>query len=192
MEEKWKWIKGFEGDYQISNFGRLKSFRGNPTGYILKQTNKNGWYFTVNLYKDNRKYKTERIHRLVALHFIGEIPKGFEVNHIDGNKQNNRVDNLEIISKQEHTNKTMSQRDYISKMVNHNLYKKPRRIRQLTLDGYFVAEYANAQIASNYTGVCARNILQVADKKPFNLKGNYRKQAGGYVWEFSVDKKGGD
>lgn len=191
MKEEWKWIDGYEGEYQISNLGRLKSFCGNPEGYILKQTNKSGWYFTVNLYKNGKRHSTERIHRLVAKHFIGDIPRGFEVNHIDGNKQNNRVDNLEIISKQEHANKSMQQKDYISNMVNRNIYEKPRRIQQYTLDGYFIAEYANAQIAGSYTGVCARNILQVASKTPFNSKGAIRKQAGGFIWKF-VDDKGGD
>lgn len=189
MNEEWKWIKGYEGSYQISSYGRIKSFRGNPNGYILKQTNKTGWYFTVNLYKGDKKYATDRIHRLVAKHFIGEIPYGFEVNHIDGNKQNNRVDNLEIISKQEHINKTMQQIDFVSSMVNKNAYEKPRRIRQFTLDGYFIAEYVNAEIAGKYTGVCARNILQVASKTPYGKHNLTRKQAGGFVWKFADEKE---
>ena len=60
---------------------------------------------------------------------------------------------------------------------------------QYTDDGYFVAEYANAKIAEKYTGVCSRNILQVANKETFNEKGAIRKQAGGYVWRFGNESE---
>jgi hypothetical protein len=52
----------------------LKSYRKNKNGRIMPNTNKNGWYFTVNLFDHNGKRRTERIHRLVAKAFIGEIP----------------------------------------------------------------------------------------------------------------------
>ena len=78
--------------------GRMKSFKKNSKGYITSNKNKNGWYLTVNLFDDKNKCHTTRIHTLVAEHFIGEIPKGYHVHHIDGNKQNNKVTNLSIIS----------------------------------------------------------------------------------------------
>lgn len=97
MKEEWKWIEGYEGRYTISNKGRLKSYLSDKYGKILSQTNRFGWYFTVNLKDENGKMSTKRIHVLVAEHFIGKIPKGYHVHHKDGNKQNNVVTNLEII-----------------------------------------------------------------------------------------------
>ena len=193
MNEEWKWIKGYEGLYQISNLGRLKSFhRDKSEGRIMSLANINGWYFTVILRDGNGEYSTKRIHQLVAEHFIGEIPKGYHVHHKDGNKQNNKVSNLEVISRKEHTKETMKQHpDYCKGMNEYNKYVRPRHIRQYDLEGHFIAEYANSKIASELTGICARNILQVANKNPFNSKGSVRKQAGGYIWKFA-DDKGGD
>lgn len=192
MSEEWEWIKGYEGLYQISNMGRLKSFRRNKDGYICSNVNKNGWYLTVNLYDSLNRRKTFRIHVLVAKAFIGDIPKGYHVHHKDGNKQNNDVNNLEIVNPLTHRMETAKQRPDLCKGMNeYNQFTRPKHIRQYDLEGHFIAEYANCKIASELTGVCMRNIHQVADKTPFNSKGNIRKQAGGFVWKYA-DDKGGD
>lgn len=57
------------------------------------------------------------------------------------------------------------------------------------LDGFFIAEFANSVIAEEMTGICQRNILQVANKEPYNSKGSIRKQAGGYVWKFGKESE---
>lgn len=187
--EEWKWVKGFEGIYQISNLGRLKSFKKYDDGYILSEKNENGGYLSVVLTDSERKKKRyTRIHVLVAEAFIGEIPKGYHVHHIDDNKQNNEVSNLEIIHPKKHrkeTEKTKPQ--IITGMNNYNKFERPVRIQQFDLDGHFIAEYANAKIASAYTGVCSRNILQVANKDEYK-PGHIRKQAGGYVWKLKAEE----
>lgn len=191
MNEEWKWIKGYEGIYQISNFGRLKSFRGSEQGRILSTINKNGWYLTVNLYDDDQKRLTTRIHRLVAEAFIGKIPEGYHIHHIDGNKQNNVVSNLKIIHPKEHREETEKERPQVMLgIINYNKYQRPKRILQFTKNGKFIAEYVNAKEASRHTGVCQRNILQVAAQTPFNTNGNIRKQAGGFVWKFTQERGG--
>ena len=95
--EIWKWIKGYENLYQISNYGRVKSFPRNGTGKEIKilrpQITKFG-YLKISLHKDN-KSKFFQIHRLVAETFIQNIKNKPQVNHKDGNKFNNYVDNLE-------------------------------------------------------------------------------------------------
>jgi len=122
---------------------------------------------------------------MVAEAFIGEVPQGYIVHHIDGNKQNNVVTNLEIITKKEHAMKTLAQNPHLFVgMNNYNRYERPRRIRQYTLDGHFLAEYVNSTVASEFTGICGRNILQVAAKAEYK-PGKTRYQAGGYVWKFS-------
>lgn len=183
MEEKWEWIKGYEGLYQISDKGRLKSFRKNKNGQILSNTDKNGWYLTVNLFDELKRRKTARIHVLVAQTFIGEIGRGYHVHHKDGNKQNNNVENLEIISPKLHRLETLKQNPNLYKgMNNYNKFTKPKHILQFDKEGNFIAEYANSQIASDLTGVCQRNILQVANKTP-TKSGGTRKQAGGFIWK---------
>lgn len=97
MNEIWKDIKGQEGRYLISNIGRVKTFvqacKSNKDG-ILKNGVDTGGYFIIKLYT-NGKGTTTKIHRLVAETFI-ENPNNLpQVNHKDGNKQNNNVDNLE-------------------------------------------------------------------------------------------------
>ena len=99
VQEIWKDIQGYEGFYQISNFGRVKSLGGICGTCKRKEKiralhhTKDG-YVKVRLLR-NSNDKTYRVHRLVAEAFIPN-PNGYDtVNHIDGNKDNNCVDNLE-------------------------------------------------------------------------------------------------
>lgn len=188
--EEWKWIVGYEGLYSISNYGRVKSFCESPEGRILSIKNSSGWYLSFIASKCGIR-KTLRIHQEVYRAFVGEIPHGYHVHHIDENKQNNTVSNLKLMNGREHIAMTMANHPEYCKAMNVRNRYGNRHIAQYSLDGFFVAEYVNAQIASKYTGICARNILQVANKTPFNSRGDYRKQAGGYRWEYA-NVGGGD
>ena len=106
MKEVWKDIKGWEGRYQVSNLGRVRSLdytykqsHGYRTreGMILKSSLKENGYARVSLGRNNQKL----IHRLVAETFIPNPENKRTVNHKDGNKQNNCVDNLEWATHQE-------------------------------------------------------------------------------------------
>lgn len=92
--ETWKKIKGYEGLYEISNLGRVKRLYKNKKEKILKPIKGSYGYMHYSLSKDS-KNKSIRIHRLVALHFIDNLNNYPEVNHIDGNKENYSIDNLE-------------------------------------------------------------------------------------------------
>lgn len=127
---------------------------------------------------------------MVSEHFIGDRPRGYQVHHKDGNKQNNIVSNLEYIHPKRHrkeTEKTHPQ--VVTGIVNYNKYEKPRKICQYTKDGVLLATYVNGEVASRMTGICQRNILQVANKEPFNNKGGIRKQAGGYIWKLADESE---
>ena len=92
MKEIWKDIIGFEGIYEISNLGRIRRIK---TGRILSTRRSDGWYITVTLYKDKKRYG-KSLHRLVAETFIPNPDNLLEVNHINEDKTDNRVDNLEF------------------------------------------------------------------------------------------------
>lgn len=94
MIERWKDIKDYEGIYQVSNCGRicsLRSYKHNKKR-LLKPGHWNG-YPCINLWKHNQP-TTYKIHTLVLNTFIGACPKNMECRHLDGNPQNNQLDNL--------------------------------------------------------------------------------------------------
>lgn len=98
MKEIWKDIPNYEGLYQISSFGNVKSFprKGTQTRKerILKFKKDKKGYFFVHLSKNNIQ-KSIKIHRKVAILFIPNPLNKPQINHIDGNKQNNKLENLE-------------------------------------------------------------------------------------------------
>lgn len=100
MMEIWKDIQDYEGLYQVSNYGAVRSidrtvrFGRKLKGKILSQSVEKDGYFVVNLSK-NGKTKSFRVHRLVAMAFITNANGYKEINHKDEKKQNNCVENLE-------------------------------------------------------------------------------------------------
>ena len=111
--EIFKDIKGYEGSYQISNLGRIKSlsrlvdnhsgFKKNLKEKMLKTHISKTGYFVVDLKKENIR-KTFKVHRLIAIHFINKIEGKKYINHIDGNKLNNNISNLEWCTIKENNN----------------------------------------------------------------------------------------
>ena len=125
MEEFWKNIDGFN-DYKISNLGKIITCKYNKENFLVPSISRNG-YLRIKLYKNNKIYYCN-IHRLVAENFIKNKDNKPQVNHIDGNKLNNNINNLEWVTSSEniqhaHNTGLMENANKIrsKKMINNNL-----------------------------------------------------------------------
>lgn len=95
MQEEWKPVVGFRGLYAASRVGNIRSIR---SGKLLKPYINHNGYYKVHLC-GNGIDATLFVHRLVAGSFLGECPHEYQVNHVDGNKLNNAVQNLEYVTR---------------------------------------------------------------------------------------------
>lgn len=170
--EIWKDIKGYEGLYQISNKGNVKGRKG----FILKPLPRKHGYLAVYLYKDGCPRRHISVHRLVADAFL-ENPEGkTEVNHIDENKQNNDVTNLEWVTHKENMTKGTVQERINKSRING---AKSVPILQFTKGGELVAEYPSLAEAHRQTGFAQANICRCAQGSS-----NYS-HAYGYIWRYA-------
>lgn len=105
--EVWKTIKEFK-DYQISNLGRVKSLKNKKEKILTLHPNENG-YYNFDAYLNNKR-KTLRIHKLVAEYFLNHKGDGtmkLVIDHIDNDKSNNKVCNLQIVTNRQNSSKTI-------------------------------------------------------------------------------------
>ena len=172
MQEIWKDIRGYEGIYQISNLGNVKSLNYNRTkkSKILKQCTDKRGYLKVGLSKHN-KYGVFSVHRLVAKEFIPNPYNFPQVNHKDEDKQNNSVENLEWCNNQYNVNYG-TRKERISE-------KRGRRILQFNLSGEFIREWNGTCKASRELKINEGNIWECCNKR--------RKTAGKYFWKYKED-----
>lgn len=168
MIEEWKDIKGYEGLYKISNHGRIKSNKHYNKNKILKPIIKNRRYQEISLTKNNKK-KSVKIHRLVALHFILNPDNKSQVNHKDGNKQNNHISNLEWVTASEnmkHAYCNNLTKDSINKAINK------LKIKCRIYNDNFDKTFDSCNDASRYLNVYCSAITQ-AYKNKGKCKGYY-------------------
>lgn len=172
MKEIWKDIKDYEGLYQVSNLGRIKSlynYRGK--GNILKQKNKRG-YYQVGLRKNNIR-KWVSVHRLVAIAFI-ENPNNYSnINHKDENPLNNCIDNLEWC--------TTRYNNMYGTRIERVKEKTSKPVIQFDLKGNFIKEYKSVSDASRETNTSASNIVKCCKKHP-----KYNKVKN-YIWRYKSE-----
>lgn len=174
--EEWRDIAGYEGKYQVSSLGRMRSFARFSAPRIIAPRRDAYGYMMYSLF-NNGKRIIKKAHRLVGVTFI---PNGYnlpEINHKDEDKTNNRVSNLEWCSH-------LYNSRYGTKIPRLSFYAMYqghclRKIRQYSLEGAFIKEHISSRMAERETGVKHQNIIEVC-------KGAQR-QAKGYLWCYADD-----
>jgi hypothetical protein len=176
--EEWRDIKGYEGLYQISNLGRVKSVSKSVwNGYsfvkktekILKPGTDGHGYLHVNLSRDSRQ-RTTKVHRLVAKHFIENPDKKYTVNHINGIKKDNRADNLEWSTQSENNKHAWD--SGLRKMSDEERIKKSSIRSKIVLDLFSGVYYNSAKEAAEYIGIkhsTLKSMLNGTNKNRTNL-----------------------
>lgn len=184
-EEVWRDIAGFEGLYQISSWGNVRSLprRGRKERILKPFLSRDGGYLKVDLRKDNIDHK-KYIHTLVAEAFIPNSSGYPCINHIDENKLNNRVDNLEwttfLANNLWGTHlERISQKLRGTGVNRYGTEARKRPIRQLDLDGTYISSYESSAAASVALFGTSSHYRFISDCCRCREKTAY-----GYRWEF--------
>ena len=179
MSEIWRPVKGYEDLYEVSSEGRVKSLAREKTSYggryfstkekVLKSFPDKKGYLMVKLYKNKTK-STKKVHRLVAEAFLEEVPGKDQVNHLDGDKKNNNIRNLEWA---DNSDNQIHSFKVLGKQATWKGKKLPQEIRD-KISKYWLErggangkpvrcvetgkEFINACVAARSTGIHRTNI----------------------------------
>lgn len=171
MVEEWRAIAGYEGSYEISSLGRVKSHWRKKENILAYNVSKDG-YLHVLLWKNN-KMKKFRVNRLVAFAFISTIEGKIYVNHIDGIKSNNQVSNLEWCTASENE---LHKCRVIYKYPIRRQNRIGKRVAQFSMNNEKIAEYASTKEAWRITNTDYSAISKVCLGK--------NKYANGFIWKY--------
>lgn len=181
--EIWKDIPNYEGIYQISNKGRIKSLARivgtckRKEKLVIPFDNGRG-YLTVALHKDNKGIK-HYVHRLVAQAFIKNIDNKNCVNHKDHNRKNNDVDNLEWVTYKENNN--------YSHCAENAALKKSLRVLLIDLDSNPVKMFASIHQCANYFNV-SPSAISAAINNCYTVKKQYKVYSAYNENDFDIDE----
>jgi len=186
MAEIWKPIKDYEGLYEISNLGRVKSLPRNGTIKTEKILipNMSGRYARIGL---RNKIKIRySVHRLVAEAFIPNPNNLPQVDHINGDRYDNRVENLRWVTAKENIGNPVTFAKYKQKMLEYRDNERCKAVSQYSKDGVLIAVFKSTHEAERITGIPHSNISAAALNKVVSC-GNHTatiRSAGGYLWKF--------
>lgn len=184
MEEIWRDIKGYEGLYQVSNLGNVRSLRYRNTYEVrelfLKPHGRG--YLQVELHKNGDR-KMFTVHRLVAMAFVDGYEENKVVNHIDENKQNNVSTNLEWVTASQNVLHSISHRRVVGPIKRPNYPKFHARadkqpVVQMSLDGELINHWESTIKVKEKLGYSDWNIKQCCRGK--------RHTAYGYRWQYAI------
>lgn len=173
QKEEWRPVVGYEGLYEVSDMGRVRSLNFNKTkkAIMLKQGLRNH-YLRVTLHKKGNQL-SESVHRIVAFAFpeiCGDYFEGAQVNHKDENKTNNAAWNLEWCTPKYNSNYGTG--------VERSANAKKKPIIQLSLNNDFIKRWDSAKDAGEYLRINAQHIRRCCH--------NVRKTAYGFKWQYAV------
>lgn len=181
MEEIWKDVIGYEGLYQVSDTGNMRSisYHGKKKIKLLKLYASTHEYYVVSAHKDKIQSRMH-VHREVAKCFCANPLNKPEVNHKNGVRTDNRADNLEWVTRSENNKHAY---DFLGKTgpwqgKRGSDNPKSIPVLQFTLNGEFINKYPNAVIAEMETGIFQASIRAVCRMDYGN------KTAGGYLWKY--------
>lgn len=161
--ERWLPVPDFEDLYEVSDLGRVRKTTASyccPAGYIMRGSKDKNGYPTVELGRKGLRKRTS-IHRLVARAFIGPIPPDLVVNHIDGDKGNPKLDNLEIVSRREDA--AHARRNGLSNNFGENAYFAKLTNKQVEeIRAGLKARTLSFRKAAKKYGVCTNTIYRIA------------------------------
>ena len=177
--EIWKDIIGYEGLYQVSNLGNVKSLNYRRTGkeQILKAGKNKQGYLLVALSK-NGNMKKYLIHRLVYETFKGQIPEGMQCNHLSEVKTENNLENLNLMTPKENSN--FGTRNERNAKANRN-GKKSKVVIQYDLNGNVIREWSSTREVHRQTGYSQGNIsacCRMERKTAYGFRWCYKKKYG--------------
>ena len=185
--EEWKDIKETGGQYQVSSHGRVKRLWRNTRGggiihkeKILTLAKISNGYLQVSFY-ENKKSKAKYVHRLVASAFLPNPNNYPQINHIDCNKQNNNVNNLEWCDAKHNVEEAAKNGLVTGGLVSRN--NNPHYVLQLSMDNNPIRSFWNAHEASKITNISPRAIRAVVRNN------NNNKSAGGYIWKDCTEEE---
>ena len=177
MQEIWKDIVGYEGLYQISNLGNVRSLNYNHTGKvgILKGGYNPAGYRIVlfNTADKGKNYFT--IHRLVAQTFIPNPENKPCIDHINGDRSDNRVENLRWVTQEENQNFPLAKKNKSQSQINDS--KKSKTVLQLDINtGEVINEFPSGKEVERQLGLDQAHISACCNGKA--------RSAGGYIWKY--------
>ena len=184
--EIWANIKGFENLYKISTYGRIKSLgNGKSTNTetkkerVLKSNYSLTGYEKIKLFKDGKRYYFS-VHRLVAQTFLANEENKKEVNHKDGNKGNNNVDNLEWVTSSE--NQLHAFKNGLQKSRMGKDHVQSKSVRQLDLNGNLIRIFESVNQVKRELGFNSFGIIKCCKKeKKYNTAYKFK-------WEYDNNK----
>ena len=192
--EEWRPVVGYEGLYEVSNMGRVRSLdrlvrhpygKALKKGKIIKPTLKNSGYYNSELRIDGR-VKYPLVHRIVYEAFVGPIPEGMQINHINEDKTDNRLENLNLMSPKENISwgtciaRRAKKLSIVKKGKNtHGDNPNATQILQFDKDGNLIKEWDSIKSAADHYGICVQSVWRY-------LKGKVN-PSGGYIWKYKRD-----
>lgn len=203
QEEIWMPIEGYEGLYEVSNTQKVRSvdrILNHPTGTCLVKSKlkslqiSNKGYYCLSLYK-NGQGKVHLLHRLIAKAFIPNPDNLPEIDHINGNRLDDRIENLRWTTRKGNMNnpvtkdrmsKYYSDKEWISGRIQKRIENKrktaPKKVYQYDLEGNFIKEYDTTIIAEKETGIKKELITA-------SCRMGGKKQAMGSLWSYEKFEK---